>query len=451
MPGRRVSNAGMREVRATTLATVPTRPPADEPPDTLPATALPATALPAPDSDSPDTMPIARWFLRRGLGSMVADTAYHASASVRATPALVVLFLLVMFTLVPALTASPLISVGIVLIVVLATWAGGNLLRHRPAFSRIERIGWTEGAVFVVVPVLAVLASPHETEVFEGFVSSATENRLINATGIAVTQLTLLALVLGLVNSGLVSLSTYLSREVTRSFLATSAALSRTLPLLLGVLFFSFFTAEMWQSIGRLDSWAYVVVLVSFVALSAVFLSSRDQLDVAGLSRFAADDDLDEALQHTPFHQQRLVTTPAECPVSPAQERSLRLVAAISRLVVAGVIGAAVLAFFLFFAVATTNVESIKSWIQAEPNVIATWASSRHTYALTWEQLRVSGFLAVFSGFYYAVVSATDPSLREGVKDTAEDTVRQACAARLEALARSGHSGQSGQSGQSGN
>ena len=96
----------------------------------------------------------------------------------------------------------------------------------------------------------------------------------------------------------------------------------------------------------------------------------------------------------------------------------------------------AVLAFFLVFAVATTNVDAVKTWSQSEPDVIFQWATSRHAYAFTWEQVRVSGFLAAFSGFYYAVVSATDPSLREGVQDTAEDTVREACAARLEALAR---------------
>ncbi|HOF63308.1 MAG TPA: hypothetical protein PLL54_03305 [Dermatophilaceae bacterium] len=398
-------------------------------------TAQPPRAPRLPEKES---LPVARWFLRRGLGSMVADTAYHASASRRAAPALVAIFLLVMFTGVPAMTASPVVSFAIVVVAVLAAWAGGNLLRRRPAFARIDRIGWTERAVFVLVPVLAVLVSPHETEIFEDFVASATENRLLNAAAVAVTQIVLLALVLGLVNSGIASLSTYLSREVTRSFLATSAALARTLPLLLGVVFFFFFTAEMWQSIGRLDSWAYALVLGSFVALSGLFLSSRDQLDIDGLSRFADDEEIDSALEHTPFAGGRQVSAPVECPVSPAQDRSLRLVAAISRLVVAGVVGVAVLVFFLVFAIATTNVEAIKTWIQGEPNVIATWATSRHTYALTWEQVRVSGFLAVFSGFYYAVVSATDPTLREGVKDTAEDTVREACAARLEALARSG-------------
>ena len=48
--------------------------------------------------------------------------------------------------------------------------------------------------------------------------------------------------------------------------------------------------------------------------------------------------------------------------------------------------------------------------------------------------LRAALFAFEASGFYFAVVSATDPTLREGLRDNAEDDVRQACAARLVAL-----------------
>ena len=425
-----------------TLRPVPATPGPDTPgPDAPDAGSPDADAPdvdPAPDAEAEpeDRREVGRWFLRRGLGALVADTAYHSTATVRAAPALVVLFLVVMFWLVPTLTSTPAVSVAIVLVAVLLTWAGGNLGRGRRAFAPIERVGWPERVAFVAVPVLAVLISPHETEVFEEFVSTATENRLLNASGIATIQIIVLAVVIFVVNTGLVSVATFLSREVTRSFLATSAALARTLPLLLGVVFFFFFTAEMWQSIGRLDSLAYAGVIVGFVVMSLLFLSSRDHLDVGALSTFASREEIDAALAHGPFLGTARTATPASCPLDPVQERSLRLIVAMSRLVVAGVVALAVLAFFLVFAVATTNVDAVKTWSQSEPDVIFQWATSRHAYAFTWEQVRVSGFLAAFSGFYYAVVSATDPSLREGVQDTAEDTVREACAARLEALAR---------------
>ena len=39
----------------------------------------------------------------------------------------------------------------------------------------------------------------------------------------------------------------------------------RTLPLLLGVVTFIFFTGELWQSVGRLNSFGYVAVVLLFV------------------------------------------------------------------------------------------------------------------------------------------------------------------------------------------
>ena len=83
----------------------------------------------------------------------------------------------------------------------------------------------------------------------------------------------------------------------------------------------------------------------------------------------------------------------------------------------------------------TVNVEVVKPWTQA-PTIqpLWEWTTTRRTYALTWEHLRVAGFLAVFAGFYFSIVSATDAALQDGVRDTVEDEVRQACAARLVVL-----------------
>ncbi|MBD2757974.1 hypothetical protein IEE94_00395 [Yimella sp. cx-573] len=53
---------------------------------------------------------------------------------------------------------------------------------------------------------------------------------------------------------------------------------------------------------------------------------------------------------------------------------------------------------------------------------------------LSWEHLKVAGFLAIFSGFTFALVSASDARLREAVNDSAGDLVREASAVRLALL-----------------
>ena len=99
-------------------------------------------------------------------------------------------------------------------------------------------------------------------------------------------------------------------------------------------------------------------------------------------------------------------------------------------------VGLSVFVFFVLLGLITVNGDVVQAWTQARPEVLLAWETERHSYALTVQHLRVCGFLAVFSGFYFAVVSATDPALREGLRDGVEDDVRQACAARLVALQR---------------
>jgi hypothetical protein len=55
-------------------------------------------------------------------------------------------------------------------------------------------------------------------------------------------------------------------------------------------------------------------------------------------------------------------------------------------------------------------------------------------HMVTWQQLRVAGFLAAFSSFNYMLVAATDGRLRQDAADATTAIVRQACALRLAVL-----------------
>lgn len=207
--------------------------------------------------------------------------------------------------------------------------------------------------------------------------------------------------------------------------------------------------AELWQSFGRLDSWAFLAPVLLFVALSVGFLVQREHLDIEALSRFETEDEWRAALSPNPIGTPathgagaasgipagvRPPRFPAACPLDARQRANLRLVATLSRLVVAGLVGLAVFLVFLVLGLFVVDPALVKAWGGADADIIWQWASSRRTYAVTWENIRVSGFLALFSAFYYAIVSATDASLRQGLADTANDTVREACARRLALL-----------------
>lgn len=177
-------------------------------------------------------------------------------------------------------------------------------------------------------------------------------------------------------------------------------------------------------------------VVALFVGTGGLFLFSRRQFDLPSLARFETRADLEQSLRAgaVPGLDASAVDLPADCPLSPPQERNLRLVAALSRLVVAALVGSWVFAFFFCLGLLAVSGETVKAWTQADPEVLAQGVFLGQTVTLTWEHVKVAGFLAVFTGFYFAVVSATDSRLREGLRDTADEAVREACGARLALL-----------------
>lgn len=378
---------------------------------------------------------IERWFLTRGLSSLLNDTRLRTSTSVRAVPLLVVLYLLALVLTTPYVAYSVWAVLAIGISVLLATWITSNLLRGRRPLARIARIGWFEGAVFVAVPTALVLLADFPALEVSGEHVSASLVRAVTGVTAALGQVVILLAVLAVVRTGALSILIHLARQIFQALGETGTALARTLPLLLGVVVFVFLSAEVWQSIGRLNSLAYAGILLLFVVLSGFFLSSRQHLDVAELATFRDEEEFRQALADTPLRPARCcIDFPATTPLTAAQSANLRLVAVISRLAVASIVATGVLGFFLVFGAMAINADVVKAWSGANPEIILSWSTRHHSYALTWEHLRVTGFLAVFAGFYFSVVSATDTSLRAGLRDTSTDTVREACAARLAVL-----------------
>lgn len=273
--------------------------------------------------------------------------------------------------------------------------------------------------------------------------------RLVAALVPAALLLTVLVGIWVLVWTGALSIIIWLLRELTGSVGQVGVTLARTLPLLLGVVTFFFLSAELWQSMGRLRPISYTAVVLLFVGLGAAFLSSRSQLDLDALSRFSSSEEIATLLAGTSVALTAPVVTDAGgevrsdagatayvTPLGRRQRLNLRLVVALSKLTVAATVSLAVFVFFVVLGFLAVDAATVATWVQGEPRVMFTFALLGEEFALTREHVKVAGFLAVFAGFYFAVVSATDAHLRAGLRDTAEEAVREACAARVALLHR---------------
>ena len=109
---------------------------------------------------------------------------------------------------------------------------------------------------------------------------------------------------------------------------------------------------------------------------------------------------------------------------------NLRAVTTIAQLIVAVVVGAAVFAFFIVFGVLVVGLDTARSWTTAAPNVWWQATIAGHHYVLTSAHARVSGFLGVFSAFYFVVSASTDTALRATLTEDARDHVQTCLAVR---------------------
>ena len=382
----------------------------------------------------PQTRDVERWFMRRGFTALLEGTSMRRRRAARLARTLAVVFVAVMVIEVPRYGSNVGVTLAVSVAVVVLTWVAGNLLRRRPPFALPDRVTGLDRAVFLLFPGLVVLATPHDALRAEDFELSGLGAGVLIAVGMVFGQLVLMGVFTLLAYSGVIALGPWLWRRLVSSFLAGGTAIGRTLPLLLGVVGFLFFTGELWQAVGGLSPFAYLLAVLLFVSLSWLFLHSRG-LDLDALAHFEQPGEIAEQVAGTPLAGGE-VPTPVVCPLTVEQRKNLRLVGVISKLTIATVVGLAVFVFFVLLGLITVNAEVARAWTQAPPEVLLQWTTEKHSYALTLQHLRVCGFLAVFSGFYFAVVSATDPVLREGLRDGVEDDVRQACAARLVALQR---------------
>lgn len=157
-------------------------------------------------------------------------------------------FLLAMLLLVPS-ESMWVVGISISVVVALLTWVLSNLARRRRPFAAVDRVGWPERLVFVLVPTITAFALPIE-ELPREMELVGWELRVYSLLLVGITMLVAFGVTYALSYSGFTAVWPWLRRQLLTSFLADGSALGRTIPLLLGVVGLFFFTAELWQTLG---------------------------------------------------------------------------------------------------------------------------------------------------------------------------------------------------------
>lgn len=224
----------------------------------------------------------------------------------------------------------------------------------------------------------------------------------------------------------------FMLRSLMQTVMRRSGSMLQVVPLLLVALTLSFFSTEVWQTIGQLHGLPLVLTTLLFVGLAAVFATRQGRPDLDRLGVFVDGNELREALPARLANR----LTEHDFAVAPVphlrrgERANLIVILVLSQVVTAAVIAVIVFVFFVVLGVLTVDKAALVSWLGHDPRIAASWRLAGHQYLLTNELLRVSAFLGAFTGFYFIVSSSTDATLREHLVSGHERHVRACLAAR---------------------
>ena len=274
---------------------------------------------------------------------------------------------------------STLGNIGVVAAAMLILLAGlgcVNLMRKRSFFSLPRRISTPELAAFVIVPALL-------PGLISGHWGIAALTALFN--------LFLLALILGVVGFGLISIVTWVISRLLGELSRSLGLLVKAVPLLMIFSLLLFLTPELWQVFANLPDASLALLVLVFMLLGSAFLIARLPREVERLSHEAGGQDLK---------------------LKKRQSFNVGLVLFVSQSVQVLVVALAVAGFFVLFGLLTVNADIVSGWIQGDPNVLFSFRLAGREAQMTTELLKVAIALASFTGLYFAISMLTDDLYR---------------------------------------
>ncbi len=212
---------------------------------------------------------------------------------------------------------------------------------------------------------------------------------------------------------------------------------SRALPLLLVFVTFLFVNAEAWQMTSNLPFGLLWFTVLLMLGLAVAFLMVRLPEEVDRVDDIVDDDFIVRACAGTPLAaaSREVAADPAIDPQDYAQvsgfERwNLILVLLVIQTVQVVLLSVTVLVFFMLFGSLVMETETQLAWTGLDELRQAPYLSH-----VSVSLLKVSLFLASFSGFYFTVSAVTDDTYRRQFFSVVESQLERAVGMRAVYLA----------------
>ena len=364
-----------------------------------------------------------RWFVRRGVPHFIDQ--YSAGSDVLTRSAL---FLAVVFLVEMLSTFSPeregwreVLPFLAGLVLLLGTWATVNRLRpgDRRPFQRPDTIGPIELAAFVLVPAV-LFALVHEDR-SDGLV-------------VAVFNLVLLGITYLVTSYGLIPLTRWAFGHLVHQVGDLANLTARALPLMLLFATVLFINAEIWQVSADFVAPFFVVAVGLLFLVGLFFVVLRVPRELDEVSRFDGWTEVHELAEGTPLAG-LAVTRDGDGPnLPPPSGRAwlnVGLVMVFSQGVQILLVSVLIGLFYLLFGLFAVREETMLQWV-ASGDLSVIWEGTLfgNPLVFTWELVRVSLFVAAFSGLQFTVSVLTDSTYRQEFFEDAVAEIRQNLAVR---------------------
>lgn len=349
--------------------------------------------------DRPLQRQIERWFIARGVPQLIEGYTAERRMDTRAVP--FVFAWLILGTLLFWGTRpdwSPLLN-GVGVLGTLAFIGLGVTVVQR------SQRRWLPGRALPAYFVLGLgllVAIP----------AAVVHASLLDGVRAGVDALLGIAMIWVVIGLGLAEIAWWGLRRLESELLQIVGLLSTTLPVLLILVFFLLFAAEIWEAahlLATVELWA-VLALVALVAAVLVVSAMRaemrtiDSADAATLRTLALETPAAPLVDGS-----RLGVAP---PLSLLQRLNLQALAVIAQLVQSLFVALLVTGFLILFGIIALPVELQERWIGEPVTSLMAFELLGEARALSMELLTVTAMLGAIVGLYFTGLAVTDSAYR---------------------------------------
>ena len=365
---------------------------------------------------------IERWFARRGVPQLIEGFSSESAMDRRAAP-LISLWLILGTVLWWGTRPDWPLLANLAGVVATVGWMAVVWI----VVSRLRNRSWrVRPSTFDVLDILTIAFLPVvPAALIDADIGEALKSFLGALTGVGAIYV--------ITGFGLIEIGLWAFERLWDQVTHIVELVARTLPVLLILVVFLLFAAEMWEAAGAM-SWielGLIQLLLLGVAALLVVITVRGEL-----ARIEARTDREGVLAdaaHTPA-EPLVGGAPAgllPMPRLSLLERSnVTLLVAIPQLLQAIAVGAVVMAFLVVFALIAVPASVQETWIGAPPRDIVTFTMLDELRMLSEELLLVCCLLGGIVGLYFAGLGITDASYRAEGFDQEVAGVREILAVR---------------------